>query len=165
LGCVGVDHLGRRLLNRNGGEFQVHSQRVSEAVCQIHQPDQKIEFNNLAIVEMRFEGSDVAVINIVRSAREFFGKGQCGFFFFGKRRRRWIFECLPIVGCKAGSLRRSEVVLQSIVALVDHGNADVDQLVQPALHVAANAGIEDEKILEDLRAVGQGFLYATRLAF
>jgi len=40
---------------------------------------------------MRFEGSDVALIDIVRSTGEFFGKGQRGFFFFGKRRRRWIF--------------------------------------------------------------------------
>ncbi|HTD23627.1 MAG TPA: lysozyme inhibitor LprI family protein [Terriglobales bacterium] len=153
------------LLNRSCRKFQIHSQRIGEAVGQIHQAHQKIEFNNLAIVEVRFEDGDVAVIDIVRRARKFFGKDQCGFFFFGKRRRRWIFEGFPIVGCKAGSLRRSEVVLQSIVALVDHGNADVDQLVQPALHVAANAGIEGEKVLKYVRAVGQGFLYATRLAF
>ncbi len=152
-------------MNRDSGKLQIASQWVGKAIGQIHQADQHIQINNFAVVEVLFERGDVAVINMVRRAREFFGEGQRGFFFLRKGSRRWIFECLPIVRCKAGSLRRSEMVLQSIVALVDHGDAEVDQLVQPALHVAADAGIEGQKVLKYIRAVSQDFVDAVGLAF
>jgi len=70
--------------NLNRGKLQINPQRIGEAVGQVYHTDQQIEFNNFAVVEVRLERGDVAVVDIVRRPRQLFGEGQRSFFFLCK---------------------------------------------------------------------------------
>ena len=56
------------------------------------------------------------------------------------------------------------MVLGAVVASVDQRDAKVDQFVELAVQRAPHAGVERQKVLKHLRAVGQRFLRVARLA-
>ncbi len=50
------------------------------------------------------------------------------------------------------------------MASIDQRDADVDQFIELAVEGASHAGVEVEKILKHLRAMGQRFLHVAGLA-
>ena len=66
-----------------------------------------------------FQRHEVCIVDIVRVFRQLLDVTQGGLFFRGEAGDVAFLEGLPVVGGKSGSLRRSEMVLGSIVALVE----------------------------------------------
>src|SRR6267378_675728 len=56
------------------------------------------------------------------------------------------------------------MVLQAVMALVDHRSPDVDEFVELAVERAADTGVETEKVLQHVGTVRERFLHVARLA-
>ncbi len=123
--------------------LEFESQWIGQTVGQVGHANEQVEVNNLRIAESLLpQRGDIGVAYAGRSARQLLGEGQRGLFFGAERSGDGILQVLPVVGGQAGSLRRSEVVLQSILAPVQQGDAYIDHLVEPALQRAAHARIK-----------------------
>lgn len=129
------------------GMLQVRAQRISQSVGEINQPDKYVEVENLLFREMRLQGGDVGIAHAVDFARELFRELQCCLLFWTEAAVIAVLQRLPILLCQPDSLRRSEMMLQSIAAGVDHGDAYVHHLVQAAVQRSPNASIESQESL------------------
>jgi len=123
-----------------------------------------MEIHDLRVPKVRFQAGEVNIAHTVRGAGELFSVGQCRLFFFSEARIVALLECGPIVRRQAHTLRRSQMMLQAVMALVDQRHANVNQLIEFAVKRASHAGVEAQKILEHLGAVRQRLLDISRLA-
>ena len=78
-----------------------------------------MQVNDLGVGEVLFQGHEVCVVDIVRLFRQLLDVAQGSLFFRREAGDVAFLEGLPVVGGKSGSLRRSKMVLGSIVALVE----------------------------------------------
>jgi hypothetical protein len=124
-----------------------------------------VQVDDFAVGEVLFQGREVSIGDSMRLFRQLLDVAQGGLFLRSEAGDIAFLESLPVVGGESGSLRRSEMVLRSIVALIEKRHAQIDELVEFAVERASHAGVEGEKVLEQLGTVSQSFLKVSRLAF
>ncbi len=110
-------------------ELQLQPHWVGETIGQVGQAHQQVQVHDLLIRKILLQRRDLFVLDLPRSARQFFRKLQRGFGLRPKLSALGFFQRLPVFFRQPGPLRRSEVVLQSIVAAVHHGHPYVHHLV------------------------------------
>lgn len=132
----------KRFLEFHLRKFHFQSQRVGDAVGEVGDAGQQVQVNDLGVGEVLFQGREVSVGDIVRVFRELLDVAQGGLFFRGEAGDVAFLEGLPVVGGESGSLRRSEMVLGSIVALVEKRHAQVDEFGELAVERTSDARVE-----------------------
>jgi hypothetical protein len=123
-----------------------------------------VHIHDLRVGEMFFQRGEVGVIHVMRRLGQFFHIAQGDLFLLSETSAVAFLQRLPVLGRQAGSLRRSEMVLGSIVALVKERNAQIDHLVQLAIERAADAGVEGQEVLQHIGTVRQRLLHVAGLA-
>src|SRR5207237_1753602 len=93
-----------------------------------------------------------------RGAGQLVGINERCLFFDGKSRYGSAVQSLPVVGAQAYSLRRSEMMLQSIVTLVNRRDPDVDHLVELAIQRSSHAGVKRHKSFQSIQAMRHGLV-------
>jgi hypothetical protein len=151
----GSDFLFRKL--------HLQSERIGEAVGQVCHSNQQMQVNDFGLGEVLLQLGDIGRGDLVRSFREFLRVLECGLFLFAEAAVVAGFKSFPIFRGEY-SLRRSEMVLGSIVAVIQKRDAQVGSLVEPAVESASHAGVEADKIFQRFRAVRHRFLRIARLA-
>jgi hypothetical protein len=101
--------------------------------------------------------------DLLRAFREFLRVLERGLLLFAEAAVVAGFKGFPIFRGE-DSLRRSEMVLGSIVAVIQERDAQVGSLVELAVESAPHASVEAEKIFQRFRAVRHGFLHIAGLA-
>ena len=112
---------------------------------------------------MPLQQLDVRGIHQPRGLRQLLSKLQCIALGICKTREVATLERLPIFRGYTNSLRRSEMMLQSIVALVEHRHAYVDELVQFAIQAAACRRVESQECRKSFGLVRHDFVHVARL--
>jgi hypothetical protein len=112
------------------GKLQIGPQRIRQPVSEIHQTHQNIQIQNLLIGKVGPQGIDIRVVNVLKFARQFLRKLQGCLFVGFETAIVAVLQRLPVILGQPYSLRRSDVMLQSIMTAIDHRDANVDQFVQ-----------------------------------
>src|SRR5271157_663355 len=110
-------------------KLQVGPQRIGEAVGQIGQADQQIEFNDLGVGKVELQALNVGVGNRAGIASELLGEVQRGFLLLAEVAMLASLQVLPVVSRQPHALRRGEMMLQAVSAAIEHRDADVHYLV------------------------------------
>src|SRR5579864_1146014 len=108
---------------------------------------------------MFLQSLDIGVSDGLGRARELLSKRECRFFLVAEPRSGWVLQVFPIFGSQAGSLRRSDVVLHSIIAAVNHRSADVNEFVKALVEPTAHGRIETDEALENFGAQRKSLVY------
>lgn len=109
-------------------KLQLQSQRIGEAVGQVCHADQQVQVDDFRLREVLFQFGDIGVGDLFGAFRELLRVLECGFFFVAETAVVAGFQGFPIFGSE-DSLRRSEVVLGSIMAAVQERDTQVDRLI------------------------------------
>src|SRR5215472_16026187 len=120
---------------------------------------------DLFVGEVLLERGYVRIHHIFRCSREFLCILQRCLMLLPKARVGALAERSPIVPCKSGSLRRSEMMLQSIVASIQPRHAYINLLVQLALERSAHTRIERQEMPQHLGPVRNCLLYIAGFSF
>src|SRR5258708_32595658 len=114
---------------------------------------------------MLLQIGEIGVTDAVRGLGHLLDVTQGNLFFLAETGEAAILQGLPVVGSETGSLRRSEMMLGAVAALVEERDAQVNQFVEFAVERATDAGIKRQEGLKHVRTVGQRLLDIARLAF
>lgn len=119
------DFLPRKL------RLDLQPQPVRHPVGEVHQRHFRRQVHDLGFGEILLQRVGFGCGGTRRATRYLLRIAEGGFFLVAEIRLFGILERLPVVSRQPGSLRRSEVVLESILAVVDERDPDVNHLVQP----------------------------------
>ena len=112
---------------------------------------------------MFLQFSGIGIGDLFRVFGQFFRMLEGGFFFGREAVVVSGFQSFPVFRGE-DSLRRSEMVLGSIMAAVEQADAQVDGLVQLAIERFAYARVEGGEVLQRFRTMGHRFVYVAGLA-
>src|SRR5215469_18660785 len=124
-----------------------------------------MNIHDLVVGEVLLQRGYVRIHHIFRSSREFLCILQRCLMLLPKTRVSTLTERSPIVPSEPGSLRRSEVMLQSVVASIQPRHAYIDLFTQLAFERSAHARIERQEIPQHLRPVRNCLLYIAGFSF
>jgi hypothetical protein len=144
--------------------LQLQPERIGEAIGQIDLPDQQMQVDGLSIGEIALQPGKVIVGDLPGLAGQLLGVDERRFLRIGELGEIAVLQRAPVFGGESGSLRRSEMVLRSIVAAVENGDPDVDHLVEARRQGFADAGVESDERGKRRRHVRHGLVYVSRVA-
>ena len=119
-----------------------------------------MQVDDLGLRKLLFQRGDVRIADLVWTFREFLRVLKRSFFLFAEAAVVAGLQGFPIFRSKY-SLRRSEMVLGSIMAVVQQGDPQVGSLIQLAVERTAHAGVEAGKTLQGFRTVRHCFVHVS----